>query len=138
MLENRRYVIQGVFILIGVVFLVKLFALQVADNTYRMKADRNIIHTITEYPFRGLMYDRNGKLIVYNEPIYDLMVVPRDLYIPDTTEFCQLFEITEEEFLTNLKKARTYSAVKPSALLKKVSHEKYAKIQDQMFKYNGL
>lgn len=138
MLENRRYVIQGVFILIGVVFLVKLFALQVADNTYRMKADRNIIHTITEYPFRGLMYDRNGKLIVYNEPIYDLMVVPRDLFIPDTTEFCQLFDITEEEFLTNLKKARTYSSVKPSALLKKVSHEKYAQIQDQMFKYNGL
>lgn len=138
MLENRRFIIQGVFILIGVVFLVKLFALQVADKTYRMKADRNIIHTITEYPFRGLMYDRNQKLIVYNEPIYDLMVVPRDLYIPDTTEFCTLFEITEEEFLTNLKKARTYSAVKPSALLKKVSHEKYAQIQDHLYKYNGL
>ncbi|WP_420384881.1 penicillin-binding protein 2 [Roseivirga sp.] len=138
MLENRRYIIQGIFILIGVVFLVKLFALQVVDKTYQMKAERNIIHTITEYPFRGLMYDRNNKLIVYNEPIYDLMVVPRDVSVNDTTEFCQLFEITEEEFVANMKKARSYSPVKPSAFLKKLSHEKYAKIQDHMYQFGGF
>ena len=60
--------------------MVKLFALQVVDKTYQMKAERNIVHTIVEYPFRGLMYDRNEKLIVYNEPIYDIMVVPRDVH----------------------------------------------------------
>lgn len=138
MLENRRLVIQGLFILVGVVFLVKLFALQVADNTYQMKAERNIVHTIVEYPFRGLMYDREGKLIVYNEPIYDLMVVPRDVYIADTAEFCRLFEITEEEFLANMQKARAYSPVKPSAFLKKISHQKYAQIQDHLYQFNGF
>jgi len=124
--------------LIGIVFLVKLFALQVVDKTYQMKAERNIIHTITEYPFRGLMYDRNNKLIVYNEPIYDLMVIPRDVYVADTTEFCQLFDITREDFEANMKKARTYSPVKPSAFLKKVSHQKYAQVQDHMYKFSGF
>ncbi|WP_286746538.1 penicillin-binding protein 2 [Roseivirga sp. UBA1976] len=138
MLENRRLVIQGLFIFVGLIFLIKLFALQVVDKTYQLKADRNIIHTITEYPFRGLMYDREKRLIVYNEPIYDLMVVPRDLYIGDTAEFCQLFDITEEQFRTNLQKAKEYSGVKPSALLKKIPHEKYAQIQDHMYKYSGL
>lgn len=138
MFENRRFIIQGVFILIGIVFLVKLFALQVVDKTYQMKADRNIVHTITEYPFRGLMYDRNKKLIVYNEPIYDLMVIPRDVYVADTAEFCQLFDITREDFEANMKKARAYSPVKPSSFLKKISHQKYAQIQDHMYKFNGF
>lgn len=138
MLENRRLVIQGLFILVGVVFLVKLFALQVADNTYQMKAERNIVHTIVEYPFRGLMYDREGRLIVYNEPIYDLMVVPRDVYVADTAEFCRLFEITQEEFLANMQKARAYSPVKPSPFLKKISHQKYAQIQDHLYQFNGF
>ena len=138
MLENRRIVVQGLFILIGVVFLVKLFAIQVTDNTYQLKAERNIVQTITEYPFRGLMFDREGKLIVYNEPMYDLMVVPRDAYVEDTTAFCNLFEITQDEFVTNFKKAREYSPVKPSIFLKKISHQKYGSIQDHMFKYSGF
>ncbi len=138
MLENRRIVVQGLFILIGVVFLVKLFAIQVTDNTYQLKAERNIVQTITEYPFRGLMFDREGKLIVYNEPMYDLMVVPRDAYVEDTAAFCNLFEITQDEFVTNFKKAREYSPVKPSIFLKKISHQKYGSIQDHMFKYSGF
>ena len=138
MLENRRIVVQGLFILIGVVFLVKLFAIQVTDNTYQLKAERNIVQTITEYPFRGLMYDREGKLIVYNEPMYDLMVVPRDVYVEDTAAFCELFEITEDEFVANFQKAREYSPVKPSIFLKKISHQKYGRIQDHMFKYSGF
>ena len=84
MLENRRYIIQGVFILIGLIFLVKLFALQVVDDSYKFKAERNVIQRVVEYPFRGLILDRNKELIVYNEPVYDLMVVPKDVYIPDT------------------------------------------------------
>ena len=79
MLENRRYIIQGIFVLIGVVFLVKLFALQVTDNSYKFKAERNTRTRVVEYPFRGLIKDRNQKLLVYNEPIYDLMMVTRDV-----------------------------------------------------------
>ena len=103
MLENRRYIIQGIFVLIGVVFLVKLFALQVTDNSYKFKAERNTRTRVVEYPFRGLIKDRNQKLLVYNEPIYDLMMVPRDVYIADTTEFCELLNITREIFTKNMK-----------------------------------
>ena len=138
MLENRRYIIQSIFIGVGLIFLVKLFALQVADDTYHIKAERNIIHRVTEYPFRGLMYDRNNKLIVYNEPVYDLMVVPRDVYIADTAAFCKMFKITEQEFVERMQKARKYSAVKPSAFLQKISHEEFAKIQDHLYKYTGF
>lgn len=138
MLENRRYIIQIFFIFIGLVFLVRLFALQVADDTYRTKAERNILQRIVEYPFRGLIYDRNKELIVYNEPIYDLMVVPRDVYVSDTTEFCNLFDITLEEFNENITRTRRYSRVKPSVFLKKISHERYAQIQDQLYKFNGF
>ena len=138
MLESRRYVIQAVFMVVGLVFLIKLFALQVLDKTYQMKAERNIIQTITEYPFRGLMKDRNQNLIVYNEPMYDLMIVPRDVYVSDTTLFCELFEITEEDFIENLVTAREYSSVKPSTFLKKISHEKYAQIQDRLHEFSGF
>lgn len=138
MLENRRYIIQAVFILVGVVFLIKLFALQVADDTYRIKAERNIVQRVVEYPFRGLIYDREGDLIVYNEPMYDLMVVPRDVYVEDTTEFCQLFKIDKATFEANMVSSRKYSAVKPSVFLKKISHAEYAQIQDQLFKFKGF
>lgn len=137
-MENRRYIVQGIFVLIGLVFLVKLFALQVIDTSYQFKAERNIIQPIIEYPFRGIIYDRNKKPIVYNEPIYDLMVVPKDVYVGDTVAFCDLLNITEEEFTQSLNKARKYSAVKPSSFYKKISNEQYASIQDQLYNYKGF
>lgn len=138
MLENRRYIIQGIFILIGVVFLVKLFALQVTDSSYKFKAERNTRTRVVEYPFRGLIKDRNEKLLVYNEPIYDLMMVPRDVYIADTTEFCNLLNITRETFTQNMKLPPRHSSARPIAFLKKISHEEYARIQDQLFNYGGF
>lgn len=138
MFESRRYVIQAAFILVGLVFLIKLFALQVVDDTYRIKAERNIVQRIVEYPFRGLIYDRNENLIVYNEPIYDLMVVPRDVYINDTTAFCALFNIEIESFNERMQKSRKYSAVKPSPFIQKISHQEYAQIQDQLYQFKGF
>jgi penicillin-binding protein 2 len=138
MWDSRRYIIQGVFIFIGVVFLVKLFALQVLDDNYATKAERNIIQRIVQYPFRGLIYDRDNELLVYNEPIYDLMVIPKDVKIPDTTAFCDLLSIDRETFLANMATSRKYSAVKPSAFLKKISQEEYARIQDMLYNYEGF
>jgi len=137
-MENRRYIVQGIFVLVGLIFLFKLFSLQVADKTYSLKAERNIILPIVEYPFRGLIYDRNGKTIVYNDPIYDLMVVPRDVYIADTLAFCSLLKISQSEFEEKIQLARKYSTVKPSPFLKKISQEEYARIQDKLYNYNGF
>lgn len=138
MLENRRYIIQGFFVFIGLVFLIKLFALQIVDDTYQDRAESNTRQRIVEYPFRGLIYDRNDKLIVYNEPMYDLMVIPKDIYVKDTLSFCNLFEITKDEFDANVLAAKKYSRVKPSVFLKKISHEKYAQIQDQLYHFSGF
>ena len=138
MLDKRRYIVQGAFILVGLVFLIKLFALQIIDKSYSFKAERNIIQEIIEYPFRGLIYDRNKKLVVYNDPIYDLMVVPKDVYIQDTAAFCELLGITPEVFDEKMQLAKGYSSVKPSQFLQKISQEEYASIQDNLFKYNGF
>lgn len=138
MLENRRYIIQGTFILIGLLFLIKLFALQVADDSYKFKADRNVMQRVVQYPFRGLIYDREKELLVYNEPIYDLMVIPQDAYVPDTAEFCKLLDISKETFLKNMKPPRGHSKARPMPFLKKVSHEEYARIQDKLFNYGGF
>jgi penicillin-binding protein 2 len=118
--------------------LIKLFALQVVDTSYQIKAERNIVQRVVEYPFRGLIYDRTGELIVYNEPIYDLMVVPRDVYVEDTSAFCSIFNIDRATFEENMIKSRKYSSVKPSVFLKKISHQEYARIQDQLFQFAGF
>ncbi len=137
-MESRRFVVQGIFILIGLIFLIKLFGLQVADTSYQFKAERNIIQPIVEYPFRGLIYDRNKKPIVYNEPIYDLMVVPKDVEVIDTLAFCDLLQITPTEYVERLTTAREYSRVKPSSFLQKISHQEYARIQDKLYNYRGF
>jgi penicillin-binding protein 2 len=138
MLENRRYIIQGIFILIGLIFLIKLFALQVTDDTYKFRAERNTRLRVIEYPFRGLIYDRKEELLVYNEPIYDLMMIPQDVYIPDTTAFCKMLGIDRETFLTNIKPPRGVSWARPTEFMKKLSHQEYARIQDELSNYGGF
>ncbi|NNF02813.1 MAG: penicillin-binding protein 2, partial [Bacteroidia bacterium] len=73
---DQKFVIMGVFLLVAVIFILRLFYVQVIDDSYKLFSDENVLRKITEYPARGLMYDRNGKLVVYNEASYDLRVVP--------------------------------------------------------------
>ena len=91
--RSRGYIIQGIFVLVGVLFALRLFSLQVLDESYKAAADNNIIQEEIEYPFRGLIYDRNGKLLVANKPMFDLMVVPSQVFIKDTLKFCDLIGI---------------------------------------------
>jgi penicillin-binding protein 2 len=89
--EGRREILQLVFVLVGIVFLIKLFFIQVLDNKYAELADSNAILRQVEYPFRGLISDRNGKLIVYNTPEYDVTVIQKDVKNFDSTRFCEVF-----------------------------------------------
>ncbi|TAG73308.1 MAG: peptidoglycan glycosyltransferase, partial [Runella slithyformis] len=91
MLENRKYFIYGFFVLVGVVYVMRLFVLQVLDSTYETAS--NSIKTIIDIPVRGQVYDRNDKLIVYNTIVYDLYVTPKKVKIPDTLAFCSLLQI---------------------------------------------
>lgn len=137
-LSSRRYVVIGIFVIVGLVYLCRLAYLQIFDDTYAELANRNALRYVTQYPSRGLIYDRNGKLLVYNEAVYDLMVIPRQVKNIDTLEFCNLLKITKEEFIKKMEKARTYSTYTPSIFEKQISKEDFAPIQEKIYQYEGF
>src|SRR6187551_3018829 len=104
--SGRNTVIILIFLTVGMIYLLRIFYLQVIDDSYKLSANNNVLRYVTDYPARGLIYDRNGKLLVYNEPVYDLMIVPRQVKDIDTLEFCRLIDITKEEFIEKFKKAK--------------------------------
>lgn len=136
--SSRKYVIIFIFTVVLVLFIIKLYYLQVVENKYSTSAKNLVIRTVTEYPMRGLIYDRTGKLIVYNDAVYDLMVIPRQIKNFDTNEFCTLLNIDTIYFKKRLKKAIHYSRYKPSVFIKQLSKDEYAKIEDKMYKYKGF
>ncbi|MFC6997357.1 penicillin-binding protein 2 [Rufibacter roseus] len=137
-LEDRKYVIQAIFIAIGAVYLIKLFFIQVLDDSYKTAAENNAMRRIIQYPFRGLVYDRDGKLLVENTPVYDLMVVPKEAREIDTLKFCRLVDITLEEYREKIKAAKTYSYVKSSPFLQRLTNHEFAAIQDNLVDFPGF
>src|SRR3954467_10955540 len=106
MFDQRKYIIQGIIIGIGVIYLLKLMWLQIVDDTFKDEALQNSIQRITVYPYRGVIFDRKGKMLVANTPVFDINVIPKDVKIADTAAFCQLFALPIEEVRTKLKEAR--------------------------------
>ncbi|QMW00417.1 penicillin-binding transpeptidase domain-containing protein [Spirosoma foliorum] len=138
MLENRKWVIIGLFCIVGLTYLARLFYLQVLDDTYSLGASKNSIKRVVEIPYRGQIYDRNNQLIVYNTPVYDLYVTPKQVRIPDTAAFCRMMAITPADFDSIMGLAKNYSAVKPSLFLRQLSKEDFARIQDALVDYRGF
>jgi len=137
-LSNRKFIVGMIFLVIGIIFVIRLFTIQVLSSEYKADSDNNVIREITEYPARGLIYDRNGELLVYNEAAYDLMVVPKQVKAFDTLAFCELMELEYDEFIEKFTKAKNYSSYKPSFIVKEISAISYANIQEQLFKYPGF
>jgi penicillin-binding protein 2 len=135
---NRRHIIRFIIILVGLIFIIRLFFLQVIDSTYKLTASSNVLRYVTQFPARGLIYDRNGELLVYNEATYDLMVVPNQLQAFDTTEFCTILELKKEYVDEVLKRARKFSRYNSSVFLKQVSSKTYANLQEKLYKYPGF
>ena len=98
-LEKRKYVIGGFITLIVLIYVVRLFNLQVADTKYKENADSNAFLKRTIYPARGLMYDRFNKLVVFNKPAYDVMIIPKDVGEFDTVGLFNALNITKEHLL---------------------------------------
>ena len=136
--QNRKYVVIAFFLLVGLLYMVRLFMLQVLSNDYKLSAENNVLRYITEYPSRGLIYDRNGELLVYNEAAYDLMVIPRQLEEFDTTELCSLLDIDKEEFTERLSRSTKFSSYKPSVFLEQISREDYGILAEKLYKYSGF
>ena len=124
--------VATIFLVIAAIYLVKLFSIQVVDDSYKEAAAGNYRTEITEYPYRGLIFDRDGRLLVYNEPIFDIMVVPNEVDALDTLEFCRLLNISRETFIENLAKAEAHASYKPSVFLKQVSQKEVASFQDRI------
>ena len=138
-MNDQKPVVILIFIfLVGAVLLTKLFAIQVLDDSFIKKAERNAIQRVVDHPYRGLVYDRNGKLLVYNNPIFDLMIVPKEFQVKDTTRFLELFQISKEHLIESYIAARKYSSVKPSTFIKQISTADFARIQDFLIDYPGL
>ena len=136
--SSRKLVIPAVIVLIAVIYLIKLFSIQVIDERYSQAATDNVVQRVTEYPYRGLIYDRNGNLMVYNTPEFDLTVVPKDVQNLDTALFCRIFNITKEEFNEKMVAARTYSWRKPSVFLRQLSNVDLARSEDYLVDFNGF
>ncbi|WP_268035520.1 penicillin-binding protein 2 [Algoriphagus sp. PAP.12] len=136
--DQRPVVVIILILLVGFVLLTKLFSIQVLDDSFMKRAERNAVQRVVDHPYRGLIYDRNGKLLVYNNPIFDLMVVPKEFNVEDTTRFLNLFGITKEHLIEKYTAAKKYSSVKPSPLIKQISTTDFAKMQDFLIDYPGL
>ena len=135
---HRSHVIHITFIAIGLVFLAKLFSIQVLSDAYKLAAEKNIVQPVVEYPHRGAICDRHGAFLAYNVPIYDLMVIPKEVKHLDISAFCQDFDISLPTFHRLLEKAKAYSYVKPSVFIKNISQETWAQVQDHVASYLGF
>ena len=137
-MKSRVFVIRAFIILIVVLFSVRLFSIQILDENYKIAAENNVVQKIVQYPYRGLVYDTKDSLIVYNSPVFDLMIVPKETEVFDTLEFCDLLKIEQEDLEQKIKKAKNYSSLLASQFLEQISDDLFAKFQDQLVKYPGF
>jgi penicillin-binding protein 2 len=136
---NRKYVIMAFIVMAAAILIIRLFIIQVVKDSYRLSADNNVLRYVTQYPARGLIYDRKGELIVFNQAAYDIMVVPAQTSKNiDTSAFCNLLGISRELYRKQMKTAVNYSKRAPSVFLKQISNEIYARFQEKMFLFPGF
>ncbi len=139
-LEKRKYVIGGFIIVIVIIYIFRLYSLQL-DDKYKNSAENNAFLRKTVYPSRGLIYDRNGKLVVYNQPAYDVMMTPRDVQEFDTIDFCETLNITREQFdkrISDMRKSAGYSSYVPQTFISQLSAEDYGRLQEKLYRYPGF
>ena len=143
---NRRYVIAGIAVLVVLTYIVRLFILQVIDQSTQGKAETNAQLRQTIYPSRGLIYDRNGELLVANQPIYEVTVIVREMQNStfDTLSFCEKLRITPIEFeermqnMMNSRKNRGFSRYSPQVFMDQLRQEEVASLQQELYKYAGV
>ncbi len=143
-LEKRKYVICGFLLIIALIYGIRLFDLQISDSRYKKSADSNAFLKKTVYPSRGLIKDRNGELVVFNQPAYDVMLVPRDVAEFDTLDFCRTLNITREQLdkrFADMKDKRLnpgYSSYTPQVLITHLSATDYGRLQEKLYRFPGF
>ncbi len=142
--ENRKFIIGGAAIVIVVIYVLRLFVLQIMTDTYKRNADSNAFLNKIQYPSRGAIYDRTGKLLVFNQPAYDITFIPREVSDLDTLDFCTTLNITKEQFLKRMKDVKNrwmnpgYSSYTHQVFMTQLSAEECGVFQEKLFKFPGF
>lgn len=136
--SHRKYVIGLLFVLAAIILIIKLFFIQIIDDSYKLSYENNTLRYITQYPSRGRIYDRNGKLLVYNDAVYDLMIIPSQAKNIDTASFCKLLNINNFTYNSQFSKAKKYSMITPSVFLSQITKEEYGRIAEMLYQYPGF
>ncbi len=143
-LENRKIVIGGAAVLIVVIFLIRLFTLQLMSDDYKRNADSNALLRQVQFPARGAISDRKGRLLVYNQPSYDIMVVMNEQRGVDTLDLCKTLGITKERYQERMDEIRDlsrnpgFSNYTEQVFMSRLSGEEYSRFQEKMFMYRGF
>lgn len=142
--EKRKFIVGGIAISIVLIYLSRLFLLQILTDDYKKNADSNAFLNKIQYPSRGAIYDRNGKLLVFNQPAYDIKVVPREIENLDTLDLCSSLNITKEQFIrlmTDMADRRRnpgYSKYTEQMFMSQLSAEECGIFQEKLFKFRGF
>ena len=134
----KNKLLPFLIILTSIIFILRLFWVQIININDVKLSNKNSVEKVYNYPERGYIFDRNNKLLVENEPFYDLMIIPAKLKQIDTTEFCEILKIDKQIFIDKIKKAKKYSRIKSSVFLSQISKKDYAIIQEKLWKYDGF
>jgi penicillin-binding protein 2 len=134
----RKLLLPSLIIVAALLLVIRIFYLQVINDTFKLKSDNNAIKIKYDYPERGYIFDRYGKLLVSNQASYDIMVIPRELKNIDTLEFCQLLNITKEDYIKTIAKAKVYSPRLPSVFLPQLNKSEFAAFQEKIRKFEGF
>ena len=134
----KNKLLPFLIILSSLIFIIRLFWVQIINIDDVKLSNKNSVEKVYNYPERGYIFDRNNKLIVGNEPFYDLMIVPSEIILTDTLEFCKILKIDKKVLIEKIKKAKNYSTIKPSVFLSQISKKDYAIIQEKLWKYKGF
>ncbi|MBT3445081.1 MAG: penicillin-binding protein 2 [Flavobacteriaceae bacterium] len=134
----RRFFLPFVTLLTAIVFVGRLISLQLLNSSYKLLSDGNAVIENSIYPERGYIYDRNQKLLVSNQPVYDLMAIPENITLFDTLELSKILGVPKTELKKQIKTAKTFSVKLPSIIVGKISKEHNAVIQEKIWKYQGF
>ncbi|WP_409415427.1 penicillin-binding protein 2 [Flavobacterium sp. PS2] len=134
----RKVLLPSLIIIAASLLVIRIFYLQIIDDSFKLKSENNAIKIKYDYPERGYIYDRYGKLLVANQASYDIMVIPREIKNIDTLEFCQLLNVTKEDFIKKIEKAKVYSPRLPSVFLAQLNKNEFAAFQEKIRKFEGF
>ncbi|MBN4073135.1 hypothetical protein JYT74_03730, partial [Crocinitomix catalasitica] len=136
--ENRKYIIALLFIIVSVTFIGRLLYMQVIDDKWKERAAQISENKVVTYPARGIVYDRNKERIIANEVYYDIRVIPSQIGNTDSVALCKLLDISMERYVEKMKEAREYSTKKSSELVKQIPPDEFSEIAPQLYKYPGF